>query len=281
VGQPFYSPSLRLSEAAFELLAELIHRRTGLTYDKDRMEVLESRLSSLVLDQGMNDFLEYYYMLKYHADTDAEWARVQTALAVSETYFWREVDQLRVVANQLVPQLLQQRPGLPIRIWHAGCCSGEEPYSMVMALRQSEQARMGRYDILATDANQDAIALARRGLYGDRSFRVLPEVLKQQHFTPHNGKWQLHRDVMDAVFFETQNLMQAASMGRRFDFIFCRNVFIYFSARSIEQTAAAFHSALEPGGYLLLGASESLLRYNTPFEFAELGGAIGYRKRSD
>ncbi|HEY3999364.1 MAG TPA: protein-glutamate O-methyltransferase CheR [Candidatus Xenobia bacterium] len=271
MNQPLLPATLPLTDTVFVLLAELIHQRTGLLFDKDKRELLECKLSSLPLDRNIRDFLEYYYFLKYHEEAEAEWIRVQRALAVNETFFWREPDQLRAVAR------LAAGVSQPVRIWHAGCCTGEEPYSMEIALRESSARGIPR-SIIASDANCDSIAAAERGLYLARSFRQLPPALRDKYFDAQDKGWLLHDDVRSSVSFSCQNLMRTAMGNNAFDFIFCRNVFIYFSRQAVEKTAGAFYQALRPGGYLMLGAAESLLRFDTPFEFTELGGAIAYRK---
>lgn len=276
---PLFPHSLPLAEATFYLLADLIHRKTGLYYDESKRELLADKLSPLLLERGLNDFLDYYYLLKYDLQADDEWDRVQAALAVNETYFWREVDQIQWVARALLPTLYRDRPQTSPRIWHAGCCSGEEPYSLVMASME-QGLPPGRLVVVGTDANKVALEAARQGRYGGRAFRSLPETLRDRYFTPVDARWQIADRVREAVSFRHQNLMDENSMAtmRHFDVIFCRNVFIYFSREAIERVTRYFHQALEPGGYLLLGASESLLRYDTPFEYTEVDGILAWRK---
>src|ERR1044071_895369 len=113
----FYSETLGLSGSAFVLLRDLIHERTGLFYENGKSDLLTDKLSPLVIERGFSSFLDYYYLLKYDAEADSEWKRVVNALSVQETFFWREVDQIRAVADVLVPQHFSVPRAQPLKIW--------------------------------------------------------------------------------------------------------------------------------------------------------------------
>jgi chemotaxis protein methyltransferase CheR len=278
---PYFSESPTLSQSAFSILRDLIHERLGLYYSDDRREILQDRLAPLALERGCHSFLDYYYILKYDPDAPAEWLRVQSALAVRETYFWREVDQVRAVAEIIIPQWRQAGRAHPIRIWHAACASGEEPYSMAIALKESGVSPSDAIEIVASDFDQVSLELARRGVYGERSFRALPPELRAKYFHPlENGHLQINRDGLKAIQWMYLNLADEAAMQtmRGFDVIFCRNVFIYFSDKVIERVANHLYNALHPGGYLCLGAAESLLRVSTPFELVEVNKTFMYHR---
>ncbi len=132
----FYSNSLGLSGAAFTLLRDLIHERTGLCYDDGKSELLSDKLSQRVVDAGFASFLDYYYYLKYDEAAAAEWPQVMDTLSVPETFFWREMQQVQALVEVVVPRFFAGQDG-PLRIWSAGCASGEEPLSIAMALNEA------------------------------------------------------------------------------------------------------------------------------------------------
>ncbi|BAJ65142.1 CheR family methyltransferase [Anaerolinea thermophila] len=274
--------TITLPEDLFALLSELIRQHLGLEYPPDKRSILQDRLYPLLVEEGMDSFFDLYYLLKYNGGNETLWKRVQSALAVRETYFWREVDQILAAANYLIPALQAEAPGRTVRVWHAACASGEEPYSLAMALSENGAVDWERLEIIGTDFDETSLNIARRGVYGMRSFRVLPAHLREKYFTEVQSQhFQIHEKFLKKVQFKYLNLMDEAGMQgmQDFDFIFCRNVFIYFDIPSITRTAQHFYEALRNPGYLFLGAAESLLRIPTRFELRELHRAFVYVKQ--
>jgi chemotaxis protein methyltransferase CheR len=270
-----------MNENALHLLVELILERTGLMYENSRVDLLIDRLTPLVIERGFDSFLDYYYLLKYDHQSEKEWRRLEAALAVNETYFWREFDQIQAAVDILIPQLQRSRPGVPVRIWHAGCATGEEPYSLAIALHMADRFSDGPIEISATDLNTEALARARAGIYRQRSFRTLPPSIRDSYFTElSKNELLLSDDIRAKVHFSHLNLMDQKMMALRqnYDIIFCRNVFIYFSPAAIKSAVTQFYQALNSYGYLFVAAAESLLRFTTQFEFTEIGGVFVYRK---
>ncbi len=260
------------------LLGAIIHEQTGIHFDDDRLDVLIEKLQPLVEERQCSSFLDFYYLLKYEENGREDWQRVMDALAVPETYFWREASQIRATVDLLVPQWFA-RTSLPLRIWCAASSSGEEPYSIAMALLE---AGWGSHpiEIRASDASPQALKKAKAGYYREHSFRALPPTLKEKYFTPDSGQWKLASEVTQRVTFMPANLLAAAEISdlARSQVIFCRNVFIYFSPHGIRQTLATFASRMPRGGYLFVGASESLLKLTADFELCELGDAFVYTR---
>ena len=277
----FYADTLGLSDSAFTLLRDLIHERTGLFYDNGKSDLLIDKLSPLVIERGFSSFLDYYYLLKYDAEADEEWKRVADALSVQETFFWREVDQVKAVVNQIVPDYFSASPAQPLRIWSAACATGEEPLSIAMALQEKGWFERAPIEIYATDASRAAIAKAQRGLYRERSFRNLPPHLRARYFREDQGAWRIAPELHAKIKWATVNLLSEADVKlmARATIIFCRNVFIYFSEEAIRKTVRWFGQRMTTPGYLLVGASESLLRLTTEFQFEEIGDAFVYVKK--
>lgn len=263
-----------MPEGVSRLLRDLIHERTGIFFEDSRVDFLLEKLEPQARERGYDSFLTYYYALR--DDQDAEWDRAWQALSVQETYFWRESAQLQALTGVIVPAWFQKHYS-PFRIWSAACATGEEPYSIAMAV---EEAGLGAYpiEIVASDASPDALQKAQAAAYREKSFRALPPGLRQKYFTPLPQGSKLSPDIIRRVTFKRANLFEPGDVASlaRVQVIFCRNVFIYFSAHAIRQTVATIASKMPPGGYLFVGASESLLRMTTDFELKEVGEALGY-----
>lgn len=258
------------------LLSSIIHERTGIFFEPDRHDVLMDKIRSLAEGRGCRSFLDYYYLLKYEENGNEDWEQLMDVLAVPETYFWREISQVRAVAEVLVPQWFQ-RTSLPLRIWSAACSSGEEPYTIIIALAEAGWAGHP-IELRASDGSLTALARARSAVYRENSFRALPPHLQEKYFTRVQGGWKLSPEITGRVRFERANLLAVDEINSlaQSHIIFCRNVFIYFSAHSIRQTVAAFASRMPHGGHLFTGASESLLKLTTDFELREIRDAFAY-----
>jgi chemotaxis protein methyltransferase CheR len=279
----FEPENLGLTPAGLSLLRDLIHERTGLFFGDDRCETLSDRLAPLIIERGFRSFLDFYYLLKYDEhSSSAAWRTVMDALAVQETYFWREIDQIHGFVNHIVPELAEAADGLPIRIWSAPCATGEEPLTIAMVLHEAGWFNRVPIEIHASDGSPAAITRARAALYRGRAFRSLPPALLEKYFmrtgdhmTPcpslsaRISSWSVI-NLMDDV--ETAAFASSPA-------IFCRNAFIYFSPESVKQVVDRFADRMPTPGYLFVGASESLLRITDRFVLHDLDGAFVYVKR--
>jgi chemotaxis protein methyltransferase CheR len=274
----FLSESYGLSAPAFALLRDLIHERTGVYYDDAKRDMLANRIAPRLVELGFPSYLDYYYLLRYDQEAGDEWPRLMDALAVPETYFWREIDAVRALVEVLVPQWAAAAPGAPLRIWSAACASGEEPLTIAMALWEAGWLDRAPIVIEASDGSPAAVAAARRGLYRERSFRALPPALRERYFTPADGGWQVRPELHRLVHWDVVNLRDPAAVARHATapFIFCRNVFIYFSRDSIAATVREFARHMPPQGCLFLGVAESLVRVSADLALREIGAAFVY-----
>src|SRR5215213_2652491 len=195
----FNSDISGVRRGAETLLRDLIHERVGLFFDDSKINLLADKLAPLVIERGFDSFLDYFYLLKYDADSADEWRNVVNAMTVQETYFWREMDQIHGLAEEVLPQLLSQNSRAPVRIWSAACATGEEP--LTIALRLNENGWFERADIkiYASDASSAALERAQKGNYRERSFRALPANLKEKYFTSEGKEWRVAPDLSKKI----------------------------------------------------------------------------------
>lgn len=277
----FGTKKLVLSEPEFNILRDLIHERLGSFYQNNKRELLEDKLSSLVIERGFDSFLDYYYLLKYDsAEAEGEWLQVMNALRVPETFFWREIDQIHALVNILVPSYFASKPQEPLRIWSAACSSGEEPLTIAMALTEAGWLERVPIEIMASDISEPAVNKARQGVYRNYSLRNLSEELRAKYFQPEQDKWRIKPELVAQVKWHTANLISRTEIAplASASVIFCRNVFIYFSEETIRKTVRMFFELMPTRAYLFVGASESLLKITTDFDLQEIGNAFVYAK---
>jgi len=275
------SQHLTLPEGTGTLIRSLIHERTGMFFDNGKRDLLIDKLSPLVIERGFTSYLDYYYLLKYDEAAPAEWQNVMNALSVQETYFWREIDQVKALVQTLVPQWFGKNKGATLRIWSAACATGEEPLTIAMALNEAGWFERVRIEILASDASTKAIDRARQGVYRDRAFRNLPAPLRERYFAQDGPAWRIKREIHSRIKWGIANLVDESQLVQMAtaNFIFCRNVFIYFSEDAISRAVRSFGKFIRPPGYLFVGAAESLLRLTTDFTLTEIDDAFVYVKR--
>ena len=272
---------LGLRSGAEELLRDLIHERAGLYFDNGKLGLLSEKLAPLIVERGFNSFLDYYYLLKFDADSAGEWQNVSNALSVQETYFWREMDQINALSEEILPELVSLNGGGPIRIWSAACATGEEPLTIAMRLNEDGWFQRADIEISASDLSSSALKRARSGSYRERSFRALPPHLKEKYFAPHGKEWTVSPVLHEKIAWHQVNLLEpneTAGLSRA-SVIFCRNVFIYFSPESIRKVVDSFAERMKVPAFLLAGAAESLLRLTDDFELEEIGNCFAYIKR--
>ena len=278
----FGSDALGVPVTGLPVLRDLIHERTGVFFDADRTELLAERLAPLVVARGFRSFLDLYYLLKYDDAAAADmWRQVMDALSVPETYFWREMDQIRAIVCRVVPELVR-RGARVIRIWSAPCATGEEPLTIAMALNEAGWFDRVAIEIHGSDGSPAAIAKARAGRYRPRAMRALPEPLAEKYFTSDGGTFvprdELARRVMS---WSVVNLMDPEEVApyARSPIVFCRNAFIYFSPQAVKRVVEQFAALMPAPAYLCVGASESLLSVTSAFALEEIDRAFVYVKR--
>ncbi len=272
--------ALPLPLGVFLLLRDLIRDRLGVWFEEDKRDLLASKLSDRVVELRLRSFLDYYYRLKYGPGAEDEWPQLTDTLSVQETYFWREIDQVRALVDVLIPRHVAAGGG-PVRVWSAACATGEEPLTLAMALNEAGWVGRADVEVWASDVSPSALEKAARGVYRERSFRALPPPLRAKYFTPVEGGWRVDPGLQARVRYSRANLLaeQDTAFLATAPFIFCRNVFIYFSPATVAEVVARFAERMPRPGYLFVGVSESLLRMSTAFELDQFREAFVYVKR--
>lgn len=266
--------SPQLSPQVFSILSGLIEEHLGLYFGPEYRDLLAEKLVPRALERGFESMLDYYYFLRYDAEAGAELATIADLLTVNETYFLREAQQLRVLVHDWLEPLA--KAGKPIRVWCAACSTGEEPLTLAALL--DEKGLLERARIVASDVSARVLQIASRGVYGGRSVRSvgeLPGWLRKE------GEAHAVDDRLRlAIEWRRINLLDEATVAAlgTFDAVICRNVLIYFRDETTQAVVGRLQRALAPGGALLVGASESLMRLGTALVCEEHGGAFFYRK---
>ncbi|MFL5403841.1 MAG: CheR family methyltransferase [Gemmatimonadales bacterium] len=267
--------------ADWKLVVDLIQTRFGLSFAGVRREILESRLRPRLRALRLESLREYYLYLRFHPDREAELTLLACLITNNETYFFRETGQFDILIRHVLPPLKPSLKERPLKILCAGCSSGEEAYSLVIALQNAGVELAGiTWEIDAHDVDREQIATGRTALYDQSSLRVCDADSRRRYFTPVAGRYQLKaRHRRGVRFFETNLVMPNGALSRGvFDVILCRNMLIYFADPAFDGVISLFDQLLRPGGYLMLGHSESLLDRKTPFVPVLLEGGVVYRK---
>ncbi len=275
-----YDEGPTMTDDEFRLIRDLVEAYCGIHFGSEAKYVVERRLRERVRELALSDFDQYYRRLRFHPDAATELERAVEQLTTNETYFFRETYQLEAFEREILPALrtrLADRRRLTI--WSAGCSTGEEVYTLAMILSQADGMRDWEIRIFGTDISRRCLQHARKAVYGPASFRVAP-AHALRHFVETSRGRAVRPEIRAMCHFGHLNLLDrnhSAIVGN-VDVVFCRNVLIYFDARARADVVRTFYERLVPGGYLLLGHSESLLHTSTDFELVHLQRDMVYRR---
>lgn len=272
---------LRLQPDEFRLLRDLFNEHAGLWFGAESRSALERRLRERITALGLSSFGEYYQLLRFQERGRAELEEAIDLCTINETYFFREEYQLHAFQSEILPMLGQSPyPRERLSIWSAGCSTGEEVYTIAVNVIESQLFRSRDVRIFGSDISRRCVAAARRGIYGASAFRVTSPERRAAYFNEMPEGWHVIDELRSMCHFGHLNLVETsrAAMVGRVDAIFCRNVLIYFDDASRRRVIDMFYDRLLPGGFLLLGHSESLLNVSTAFELVQLREDLVYRK---
>jgi len=267
-----------LSEHELSEIRMLIEERTGIHFDDSRERFFSTRVREHLRERGHTRGIE---LLRAIRKTNVEYEALVERLLTQETTFFRYPAVFDAFEKRVLPELHVKkfwRNPRTLRVWSAGCSTGEEPYSIAITIVDSLSfADAWNVEILATDIGRQALKHAERGIYAGRSIASVSEKQLANHFTKVEGGQQVKNRIRKLVSFAQLNLASPVYVGRM-DLIFCMNVLIYFSEERRRAMVQRFFDALEPGGYLFLGHSESISKMPVKFQAIVLGDCILYRK---
>ena len=244
-------PLTSISDDDFKKLTQFVHQQYGINLAQKR-QLVTSRLSSLVMQKGFNDFGPFVKQLL-------------NRLTTNYTFFMRETEHFDFFSKTILPELVRrhQRDRV-MAIWSAGCSSGEEPYNISIYIKEFLGSQASQWDtrVLATDISQKALASAKRGVYELPD--TIPPHWRKRYFVPVKGtsQYTVAPEIKNNVIFQTFNLMDPIKFRLKFDVIFCRNVMIYFDQPTKDALVRRFYDATVPGGYLMISHSENLGKTN-------------------
>lgn len=266
------------SQPLFTILKTLVESRAGLHYGPDERELFLARITARAEESGFESLLDYYYFLRYDDSGTAELEKLIDTLVVNETFFFRELKPLEVIADKLLPPIIEtgRRP----RVWSAACATGEEPYTLAMLL--AERELLPKVELIGSDISTRALDRAKSGAFGRRSLRESSSSpLTERWLKTDNNAAFIDERLRDAINWQRINLTDASPMPpSSCDVILCRNVLIYFSDETAARVVQSLTRALRPGGVLFVGVAESLLRFGSGLDCQELDHVFLYRKPS-
>ncbi|HSJ24558.1 MAG TPA: protein-glutamate O-methyltransferase CheR [Longimicrobiales bacterium] len=261
--------AVEFSQDQFHAVSQLAHGACGLNLHPGKKELVRARLAARLRELRLADVDSYLALLAADG-TGREAARLMDVLTTNKTSFFREPEHFRFLLQRVVPELLVPRRRL--RVWSAGCSTGEEAYSLAMVLR-AEVGDTADVRILATDVSSRVIETARTGVYSAEAVRSVPVLLRQQSFRRAGrdpaSAWSVRAEVRGLVRFARLNLMDTWPMRGPFDLICCRNVMIYFDRPTQQRLVRRFWELLAPGGYFFAGHSESFAALDHEFEYVQ------------
>lgn len=277
----FAAPDIPMTDEEFRLLRDFVYQHCGLHFTEDTKYLLEKRLGKRVQHHRLKNYRDYYYLLRYGRQKDQELTEVVDTLTTNETYFFREDFQLRTFTQEILPEIrTRQGDKKRLRIWSAGCSTGEEPYTIAMLILDMPGFHDWQIEIIGTDISQRVLQIARKGVYGENSFRSTDPDYRRRYFTEVDGKYRIADRVRNLVTISHLNLFDTSRvlLLGKMDIIFCRNVIIYFDLSAKKKVVDTFYQRLNPEGFLLLGHSESLMNISNAFVLRHFTHDMVYQK---
>ncbi len=273
-----------LTDEAFRELRDIIYKTSGIYYSESKKYLLESRILKRIQSLKLNSLYDYVNFIKNPMNR-SELKNLFDAITINETYFFRAEQQFESLEKIIIPELIKNKSessSPTIRIWSAACSTGEEPYTIAMIVLEKIKPLYPnvQFQILGSDISTQVLDFAINGVYKDYSVRNMPEFYLKKYFIAKDGLFYLKDEVKRLVRFSNINLFDASQvrMVSNCDVIFCANVLIYFDIPAKQKVVSYLYDALNVGGYLFVGYSESLHGISKAFKLVHLPKAIAYKK---
>ncbi|HHT9110401.1 MAG TPA: CheR family methyltransferase [Candidatus Brocadiaceae bacterium] len=269
-----------LSKTDFDKFRQFIENRSGVYIDDSKQTSFKMNLDTRMHALGILDYDAYYSFIINNDAGRKEFEELLDLLLIKETFFFRDERQLKTLLHHVLPELSERKRSQEIRIWSAGCATGEEPYSIAMAIKENFFPEGMNVSIFGTDISNTALKMAKEGIYTKSSMRAIDTWLLNKYFTKKDGRYYLCDQVKQRVRFDLLNLVEPYFLFEKnsIDIVFCKNVIIYFRLETVQTIIRRLCDMLAEGGYLFLGHSESLWQISDDFKLEEVGGVFFYRK---
>ena len=270
-----------LTDDEFALFRTLIYDEAGIALRPERRAFLASRVRSRLHACGLRSPYQYYRLLNDGSQGKEELLHFLDLLTINETSFFRNAPQFELLRTRVLPEVVDRKARngeAALRIWAAGCATGEEPYSLAMTVAEQHPGGRGITPrIYASDISLTALEYAQRGVYPETKVQGVPAPLRQRHFQQRDGGYAVREDLKGLIVFDYHNLKHENGLTG-LDIIFCRNVMIYFDEAEQRRLVDKFHRALGPQGYVFLGHAESFQGFGSAFRFLYVNNGIAYQK---
>jgi chemotaxis protein methyltransferase CheR len=277
--------SVQISDDEFVQLRDFIYDKSGIFVDIKRKYLFESRFSKRLAELGLQTFADYVNYLKFDSKKSHELTKLFEMVTTNETSFFRDMKQLNAFRDHVLKGAIdaQRKAGKKeLTIWSAGCSSGEEPYTLSIIIQEALGPELAHWNVRinSADLSRAMIDKAKAGVYPEYSFKTTPDEYRKKYFTPEGDKWKIKPEVAKLVRFQQLNLNDRAMLKRvpRSHIVFCRNVVIYFDLDMKKRVVTSFYDNLTPGGFLMLGHSETLHKVSKTFKPVYHPGTIAYQK---
>jgi chemotaxis protein methyltransferase CheR len=273
-----------LANQDFQLFRDFLEKVCGIVLGDNKQYLVSSRLNRLLEQEGIANLGELVKRIQAQPRGGLREAVID-AMTTNETLWFRDVYPFEVLKSRLIPEFIKSSPGQRLRIWSAACSSGQEPYSLSMAIDEFERSNLGQLrggaQIVATDLSGGILNAAKKAEYDSLSVaRGLSQDRLARYFDQLGpGRWAIKPAIRNRVEFRALNLLDSYSMLGKFDLVYCRNVLIYFSADVKKDILRRIHATLKPGGYLMLGASEALNGLPELYQMVQCSPGIVYKAR--
>ncbi|MHC6202457.1 CheR family methyltransferase [Breznakiellaceae bacterium SP9] len=264
-----------LSDAEFEQYRKLIYNESGITFTQTNRSILESRLKERLRENKIDSIKTYYGMVSGNKE---ELRNFLDSITTNLTRFFRNQAHFDALQHYVIPELIKLKKGgsTTIKIWSAGCSSGEEPYTIAMLLSEILPSPW-RYEIVASDISLKNLITGKEGFYADSHIAGVPPHYLSKYFDRVDGGYKIHADLMSKIRFDYHNLKNDAGL-HNLDLVFCRNVIIYFDEAAQTAVINRFYDSMSSKSFLFIGHSESLFGMDTKFEFVKTEWATFYKK---
>lgn len=280
-----FRKDLHITDEEFLLIRDFIYQQCGIFIAENRKYLVENRLSNRIKELNLKSYNEYYNFLRFDNSRKQELTKLFEVVTTNETSFFRNPPQLDVFQRVVLMEAIEQarKAGTKkLRLWSAGCSTGEEPYTLAIILHETLRGEIDNWDIkiTANDLSEAVLAAARRGIYNEYALRTTPKEMAAKYFKKEGNVYKIEPALKRLVSFGQINLSDKDQLKRveKSQIVFCRNVIIYFDDEMKRKVINAFYDNLQPKGVLIIGHSESLHNISRAFQLEHHKGTILYRK---